>query len=534
MAEGGGTTAHDIATFRDLTAQGGVFLGSRGGFGGPGISINGSSQYLDASNWILGGTDLTVLCWVYTSTSNQNCMLVEHEPVNGDWELFVEVGQLKIRGGSTTEVDGGTLDINSWRQCAATITGTSAKLYYEGNNVASGSVSAVANATNTLNIGRYSGSGGGYYFNGLYDHVMIWNRALKPEEILILFREPFAFIQQAPPRRIIFGPSTPNPDAWLNREQVVSAERLSPFGALAGGILLSTVPHPLLVASQLPGVRTIASVQPPPPYAGVVWASHAWPVTAAPEPPGPGRQVASEPPPPFAGMVYCGHGWTLSLPQTVPNTMARSEEPPPYPGRVLSAHAWEVTAAPQLPGPGTTARSEEPPTFPGSVVATSAMPPATPLSPPPPRAILVRAEPPLPGQGLAISTRAFPPATPNPMPGVMVRSEEPPRYAGWVLTTSAAVPSVPPQCPPPGRVVQSESQQPHPGLAITLHGLPAAITLSLAARPVFAWAEPPAPYGGVVIASHAWQLTEAHQCSPYRYAPPARVQILPGRADQCT
>jgi hypothetical protein len=145
---------------------------------GGGASINSGNSYITNASFTLGGSGaVTVSCWLNVASFASNMMLIEKEPVNGDWELFVQSSQIWLRGSSTTNIAATPPSTGTWHYIVGTISGTSAIIYIDGVNSASGTVAAIANTTDVLNIGRYSGAGGGFFLVGSLDEGRVSNIA---------------------------------------------------------------------------------------------------------------------------------------------------------------------------------------------------------------------------------------------------------------------------------------------------------------------------------------------------------------------
>lgn len=141
-----------------------------------GLDLDGSNDAIDISSFSLGTNVLTMEIAAYSSNFNQSSMLFGKEVVNSAWSMRLESTLLKINGGSS----GGSLTTarpsdSTWHALAATITGTTGRIYYDGVEQTNGTVSAVSDGSDVLSVGRYSGFGGGYYFTGIVDEVRISN-----------------------------------------------------------------------------------------------------------------------------------------------------------------------------------------------------------------------------------------------------------------------------------------------------------------------------------------------------------------------
>lgn len=174
---GDGTTlsmADSTSNAFNLTQHtGGAAAGEIGGA----YTMSGSGDYADVASFSLGATTLTVETWLYTTTFAQSVMIVCKEVVNADWELFMESGAgsegvagIKLRGASATGIGAAPPSTSNWHYIIGTITGTTGTIYIDSVSAATGTVAAVANTTDFLNIGRFNNA---YYLNGVVDETRI-------------------------------------------------------------------------------------------------------------------------------------------------------------------------------------------------------------------------------------------------------------------------------------------------------------------------------------------------------------------------
>ncbi len=154
---------------------------------GRALSFNGSSSYV-SSPTISITNNITASAWVYSTNFSQNGFIVGKNNVNEQWELFFEGPLLRWRGGApTTDTTYCTAPANSqWHHVVATQSGTDASLYIDGVLCDTGTVTAIANGSGTIDIGRFNG---GYYFNGKIDDVRLYNRVLSATEIANLYKQ---------------------------------------------------------------------------------------------------------------------------------------------------------------------------------------------------------------------------------------------------------------------------------------------------------------------------------------------------------
>lgn len=138
------------------------------------------SQYANKASFSLGGSgDLTVSLWVNSADLDHNGMMVNKEPVNGDWNFFFDdaTTSILLRGGGLTAVSASLSGIadNTWHHFVGCISGTLGSIRLNGSEIGEGAVVALTRTTDELVLGRYSGFGGGYYFGGKMDEVRISN-----------------------------------------------------------------------------------------------------------------------------------------------------------------------------------------------------------------------------------------------------------------------------------------------------------------------------------------------------------------------
>jgi hypothetical protein len=131
---------------------------------------------------------VTMSVWALFRSFATSQMLVNQTPTNTIYNLFYHNGSMTIRGGSVTQLATATLPaVNAWTHIVAVISGTSAALYYDGSQIATGTVSTIGATPTGLNLGSYTDFGGGYRLNGRLDDVRIFNQALTISDIAYLY-----------------------------------------------------------------------------------------------------------------------------------------------------------------------------------------------------------------------------------------------------------------------------------------------------------------------------------------------------------
>ncbi len=190
----GGATLRDLARGKRM-AKDGVLNGGVTWSGGPFgqcLNFNGSSGYVEVSSFTLGSNIVSVMAWAKCPNFSANQMIVCKEPVNADWEMFLEAGLFILRGASNNQVQYDISGLSAgWHHFAAvhdaTQVGHSGQLFVDGVLVASGFPDAIANSTHTLSIGRFNDFSGGYYLSGSLANVLIWNRNVSAAEIASIY-----------------------------------------------------------------------------------------------------------------------------------------------------------------------------------------------------------------------------------------------------------------------------------------------------------------------------------------------------------
>jgi len=172
----GGTTMDTSGNGRTGTVVNGSQVA---GFTGQAISLAGNG-YVDVGTVSIP-TDVTVGAWVNPSVRCQNGFIVGKDPVNTQWELFLNQSDCNIywRGSTASnQVTCPTPPIGSWHYILGTQYGTQASIYVDGKQCTTGTVNAIANGAGAIQIGAYAPSGGAYNFNGLIDDVRIYSGSL--------------------------------------------------------------------------------------------------------------------------------------------------------------------------------------------------------------------------------------------------------------------------------------------------------------------------------------------------------------------
>lgn len=186
----------------NATISTGVTYNSSGKFGGA-FSFSGAGLSNISSNAnipITGAQSRTITEWFYYDSLSESCApAIFSTGSPGSSNMFlVLIGTASEFGGASNnglvwsaysnEIYGhsGTLTPRAWNFMAATYDGTYVNVYINGNTVPDihGSKPGLNTLSNKITLGRDTESGcSGRPFVGKIDEVMIFNRALAPEEI---------------------------------------------------------------------------------------------------------------------------------------------------------------------------------------------------------------------------------------------------------------------------------------------------------------------------------------------------------------
>jgi len=169
----------------------GSTLSSSGYDGGRAYSFNGTNDYIQSEDVvpITGDSDRTISFWAYPLTSDQSSMVGWGSNVNdqrfhagiysGDWHLW--------GFGFGNDWDTGvSVQTGEWSHHAITYDGSTARWFVNGSELGSGFSHTFNTASSQLDIGRKVDTGFTYYFEGMIDDVVIYNRTLSEEQIQAL------------------------------------------------------------------------------------------------------------------------------------------------------------------------------------------------------------------------------------------------------------------------------------------------------------------------------------------------------------
>jgi len=201
--EGSGNKVFDLSRNGNIGTFAGTAPSWTSGKFGSAVLLPGDDEYIGATK-ITGLTRLAISIWVKAAQDDPAATRIFFSNYDG-------TNRNEFGGSSTNNRlnlyitntlyyywDGIDWDDTHWHHLATTWDGTTAYLYFDGVQYSStGSGDPSDNNTQGLTIGDRTSHPGAAIFSGLLDLPMIYNRALSPSEIALLYREPFCMFERA-------------------------------------------------------------------------------------------------------------------------------------------------------------------------------------------------------------------------------------------------------------------------------------------------------------------------------------------------
>ena len=157
-----------------------------------GLDFDGTDDYVDMPDGVYFDGDFTIESWVYPAIHNSHARLLDFGNGEADDNVYLSLSDGTTGQPKLVIYDGATessliapvdLPLDKWSHLAATLSGTSATIYIDGEEVASGTISVPNNITRTsCYVGRSNWAADGYT-DGKIDELRIWNVARTQQEI---------------------------------------------------------------------------------------------------------------------------------------------------------------------------------------------------------------------------------------------------------------------------------------------------------------------------------------------------------------
>ncbi|GAI98050.1 unnamed protein product, partial [marine sediment metagenome] len=154
------------------------------------LTFNGTSDYVDVGP-VIGTGAYTKVAWVKRASGDFYNNMISSD-VSSHFFWIPSSRSFKLTAGHNTDYyivqDSVQLDVDVWYHVAVTFdpTGGDMVLYKNGVAIDSATGAPTQNPSNATYIGRYMN---GYNFGGSLDDVMVFDRALSPDEISELYQK---------------------------------------------------------------------------------------------------------------------------------------------------------------------------------------------------------------------------------------------------------------------------------------------------------------------------------------------------------
>ncbi len=151
----------------------------------------GSRVWLDGSSFSFSN-NITLAAWLYPRNATAECAFValRCSYLNSGLRLFISRNSLVVQGRTTSGWNGaafasGSLLSSNWYHVAVVFDKATVRAYVNG--IYQGSADWGGDLVMNPNAASLIGTEGSYYFNGLIDDLMIFNRTLSAEEVSELY-----------------------------------------------------------------------------------------------------------------------------------------------------------------------------------------------------------------------------------------------------------------------------------------------------------------------------------------------------------
>ena len=173
------------ASNHTINAQGNATQGSFGPFARPdgewGWFFDGN-DYLDmpdSGDFELASGDFTVAAWLFPHVDGSGYQpVINHSSHSGNagWGIWYQANKLQFfvnNANTTVYITSGTFTANEWTHVAAVRTGNTIKLFINGDEDVSTSISDFNNSTTRLAIGASPNWNSTYYYTGIISNILV-------------------------------------------------------------------------------------------------------------------------------------------------------------------------------------------------------------------------------------------------------------------------------------------------------------------------------------------------------------------------
>jgi hypothetical protein len=203
----GGGTAKTITN----TGVSTVAISTSKWYGNTANFVSASSQYLTAgtsTDYVFGTGDFTVECWAYFNSLQAENALVSMHNGDSNWVIKATSSNLLIYTGSTNVTGSLAISTGKWYHFAVTRQSSTLKLWINGNNDTSATVTNNYTISNTLYIGAQQNNPAATYLNGYLQDVKIYNGLAKYTTNFTPPPPMFGDYTRSTPNKLIYTPSS--------------------------------------------------------------------------------------------------------------------------------------------------------------------------------------------------------------------------------------------------------------------------------------------------------------------------------------
>lgn len=158
--------------------------------GGWALDFDGVNDEVVINSGILSGaTDLTISYWVRKTSALVDSVVGSRTSATaGAWLQYYSDGNVyfSIRNGGLDNVSAAASLTGSYMQIVGSRTGSTGRIYVDGREAVSGSLTPTVPSISTFRIGSLST--GGFFTTGQHDSIGVWRRGLTAPEVRQLYQ----------------------------------------------------------------------------------------------------------------------------------------------------------------------------------------------------------------------------------------------------------------------------------------------------------------------------------------------------------